>query len=240
MASLLGFLAFSGGMSVIFAGQASALLTSVVAVNSATCDPLGLGGAGGAPILVEELGTEDNTYGTSSAFPLSDSGISATASFSGSVACAANYTVGVGSQIELSITNETTRSFSDLWYVSDGLVSITNIDGEINGFSAFKIDGTLTSNANNPLISESLGVNEVFEPGETWTFILDGFNDLVYAAPTSTPWLGSVGVGTDSDQISTVYLSSGSIIAFVPEPSTALLIGLGLAGLAMPRRWRGR
>jgi len=240
MASLLGFLAFSGGMSVIFAGQASALLTSVVAVNSATCDPLGLGVGSGDPILIEELGTEDNTYGTSPAFPLSDSGISATASFSGSIACASSYAAGVGSQIELNITNDTTRSFSDLWYVSDGAVSITNIDGEINGFSAFKIDGTLTSNFNNPLISESLGANEVFEPGETWTFILDGFNDPIYAAPTSTPWLGSVGVGTDSDQVSTIYLSSGSIVAFVPEPSTALLIGLGLAGLAMPRRWRGR
>ena len=32
------------------------------------------------------------------------------------------------------------------------------------------IDGTLSSNANNPLVFESLSVNEVFEPGETWTF----------------------------------------------------------------------
>ena len=237
IASLLGWVAFSGGMSVVFAGQANALLTTVVAANSTTCDPLGLAGG---PLLIEELGTEDNYHGTSPAFPLSDSGISATVSVSTGVACASTFTVGVGSQWELSITNETTRSFSDLWYVTDALTSITNVDGEINGFSAFKIDGTLSSNANNPLVFESLSVNEVFEPGETWTFILDGFDDGLWTEPDSIPWLGSVGVGADSDQNTTLALSSGSIVAFVPEPSAALLVGLGLAGLAMPRRRRGR
>jgi len=238
-ASLIAFLAFSGGMNVLFPGQASAVPTSVVASNSATCDPLGLGGGGGGPTLVEELGTEDNYHGMSPAFPLSDSAISATVSPSVGIACASTFTGAAGGQWELSITNETSRSFSDLWYVSDGAASITNVDGVINGFSAFKIDGTLTSNANNPLVFESLVMNEVFEPGETWTFILDGFDDI-FTLPTSIPWLGSVGVGSDSDQLTTISLSSGSIVAIVPEPGTALMIGLGLAGLAMPRRLRGR
>ena len=240
IASLLVFLAFPGGMIVIFPGQASAVPTSVVASNSATCDPLGLGGGGGGPILVEELGTEDNYHGMSPAFPLSDSAISATVSPSVGIACASTFTGAPGGQWELSITNETSRSFSDLWYVSDGATSITNVDGVINGFSAFKIDGTLTSNANNPLVSESLVMNEVFEPGETWTLILDGFDDFTNSAAIAIPWLGSVGVGTDSDQTTTIALSSGSIVAIVPEPGTALLIGLGLAGLAMPRHRRGR
>ena len=217
------------GALLVTVAQANALATQVVASNSSTCDPLGLGGgSAGASISVDELGT-------SAAFALADEGITAVSALTSQVACPTNSSIS-GVQVELSITNSTTRSFANLWYVADGPTTFSNIDGEVNQFSAFKIDGTVTVNANNPLIAESMTSNEIFEPGETWTFIIDHYDNFV-GGPSSASSLGSIGVGSDSDQVLTIYLSSGSIISAIPEPNSALLLGLGLAALSSPR-WR--
>jgi hypothetical protein len=50
------------------------------------------------------------------------------------------------------------------------LVDVVNAPGVTA--DAFKIDGTVTLGANNPLFGESGTVNEIFEPGETWRFIV--------------------------------------------------------------------
>ena len=217
------------GALLVTVGQANALATQVVASNSSTCDPLGLGGgSAGASISVDELGT-------SAAFALADEGITAVSALTSQVACPTTSSLA-GVQVELSITNSTTRSFANLWYVADGPTTFSNIDGEVNQFSAFKIDGTVTVNANNPLVNESMAIDEVFEPGETWTFIIDHYDNFV-GGPGSASSLGSIGVGSDSDQVQTIYLSTGSIISAIPEPNSALLLGLGLAALSSPR-WR--
>ena len=66
------------------------------------------------------------------------------------------------------------------------------------------------------------------------TFIIDGYSNMVSALASE---LGSVGVGFGSAEPGlTIPLSSGSIVALVPEPSAALLMGLGLAGLTMTGR----
>ena len=217
-------------MLLFTAGQANALFTFVVAENGPNCDPLGLAtSAAGTATLIDELGT-------SAPFHLADEGITAFASQSADLACASTASPAAGAQILLSITNSTNRTFSDLWYVADPETSITNVDGEINFNSAFKIDGTVTFNLNNPLVFESIFTDELFSPGETWKFILDGYFNAV-SAPASE--LGSIGVGWESAEPGlTIPLSSGSIIALVPEPSTALLMGLGLAGLTLTGRKR--
>jgi len=219
------------GAFLFTAGQASALWTSVVAADSVTCDPLGLSsGPAGTAMPIDELGT-------SSGFHLADEGIVAFAMLTADVACPSNLSP-LGTQIILSITNSTNRTFSDLWYVADPETSISNVDGEINSNPAFKIDGTVTTGQNNPLVSESFASDEYFTPGETWMFILDGYSNIV-SAPASE--LGSAGVGFDSAEPGlTIPLSSGSIVALVPEPSSALLMGLGLAGLTMTSRRRPR
>ena len=211
---------------LLTAGQANALWTTVVAVNGDACDPLGL--TTDSP----DIGTTVDELGTSAGFAVADEGITAFSSQTEDIACPSNFSQ-TGKQILLSITNLTTRTFSDLWYVSDPETSLTNADGTINSNSAFKIDGTVTINQNNPLIFESISADELFTPGETWTFIIDGYSNAVSVLPSE---LGSVGVGFDSADPGTIPLSTGSIVTLVPEPSAALLMGLGLAGLAVTGR----
>ena len=94
--------------------------------------------------------------------------------------------------------------------------------------------GTVTVNLNNPLISESILTDELFSPGETWKFIIDSYVNAV-SVPASQ--LGSIGVGSDSAEAGiTIPVSSGCVIAMVPEPGTALLMGLGLVGLTITGR----
>lgn len=227
--TLWGVKSFAFVVAFLFtAGQANALWTHVVAQNIQNCDPLGLAtGPNGTAIVIDELGT-------SAPFHSADEGITASASQSANVACPSTASPAVGMQVLLSITNSTNRTFSDLWYVADPETSITNFDGKINSNAAFKIDGTVTVNLNNPLISESILTDELFSPGETWKFIIDSYVNAV-SVPASQ--LGSIGVGSDSAEAGiTIPVSTGSVIAMVPEPGTALLMGLGLVGLTITGR----
>ncbi len=83
------------------------------------------------------------------------------------------------------------------------------------------------------MVSESGGVNDIFESGETWQFIIQDYSNL---NDTSAAIFVSPGVGSPSSLGLEGGHSSGSIIAFIPEPSTALLLALGLVALAMRRR----
>jgi hypothetical protein len=91
---------------------------------------------------------------------------------------------------------------------------------------AFEIDAV---GANTPLVSEVGGsIAGVFEPGETWTFIIQDYTNTfgLSAALISSIGLPSAGLA-----------SSGSIVAVpVPEPTPAALVGLGVLGLALARR----
>jgi hypothetical protein len=134
----------------------------------------------------------------------------------------------------VDITNLTRRSFEEVWYVADPETTITNVDGLVNDELAFRID---MIGINTPLISEAGGIFPgIFEPGETWTFILQDYANTRGISPA---FLGSFGVpsplvGAGPGGASS---SSGSIIAVpVPEPSTAALISLGLIGFALHRR----
>jgi hypothetical protein len=121
--------------------------------------------------------------------------------------------------VVVSITNLTNESWAELWYVADPQTYLTNHDGWVNGELAFKIDNI---GLNTPLLSESISSNLVFEPGETWTFVIQDYINMYGLQPSL---YGSTGVGFSNigDQ-----LSSGSIIAVpIPAPGTILLVSIG-------------
>jgi hypothetical protein len=128
--------------------------------------------------------------------------------------------------VEVEITNLTGIPWRDLHYVADSDTSLQNYDiNRLNECLAFKIDDV---GLNTPLIYESMKHDLIFEPGETWLFVIQDYYNQ-FGAPAS--YLGSLGVP------SYVILdgSSGSIIA-IPEPTTICLLTFG--GLALLRKKR--
>lgn len=134
----------------------------------------------------------------------------------------------------VDMRNLSGRAWTDLFYVADPETFISNVDGMAMSYAApgvitpaFRIDA-LGMNKN--LVFESMGSNHIFEPGESWQFIIDDYANAAGIAPSfgSLDFAGASG----GDAI-----SSGSIVQFVvPAPGSAAL--LGLAGLACLRRRR--
>jgi len=142
----------------------------------------------------------------------------------------------------ITITNLGSVAYENLFFVVDSGGSVGNYDGYIEDLAgppgafeqAFRIDGTVTAGANNSLISESMGADEIFMPGETWQFLVTNFTAPASQPPS--PIFGSAGTFAAT---SSSPLSSASIVATpVPEPATGLLVTLGLAALGL-RRARG-
>jgi hypothetical protein len=159
-----------------------------------------------------------------------DEAITADAKFTQEVACPDEAVPGIANQL-LTITNFTNRYFDNLWYVADPETRFSNVDGRVNGEVAFKIDHV---GINNPLVAESINANGIFEPGETWQFIVDGYSNALGLPASAFFSVGLVGLGSGGDTD-----SSASIIATpmsVPEPTACLLMSLGLTLLALRRR----
>jgi len=155
----------------MFTEQALAEETTVVHENSDVCDTLVV------PALVDELGNKpafpDDEWISSSVIDLDTD----------EVACPSNITPpdkNPNPNVIVSITNNSPFAFSDLWYVADDFTSITNFDVGVGTtfHRAFKIDSVISDPAgkNHPLISESFSpANDIFESGEIWSFVLDGY-----------------------------------------------------------------
>jgi len=205
----LAVLAFMA-VALTLGAKTSAIPVSVSHINLPSCDFLAV------PPVVDELGDTP-------AFP-PDERIVAVDFFTGAVACPSTDTPATNSLI--SMTNITSFDFVEVWYVADPETSISNVDGLVNGEEAFRIDSV---GANTPLVFESIIPNGIFEAGETWDFIIDDYFNLLGLAADD---FFSVGVGGASPG----GPSSGSIIAFIPEPTTALLLACGLVGLGVRRR----
>jgi hypothetical protein len=181
--------------------------------------------------------TLTHELGTGNAFPI-DEQIAAGALLTSKVICVPDD--GIANDYEVRITNLSPIAWQDLFFVVDEGSVVGNYDGVMNnlafgiGTAAFRIDGTLTVTGNNDnLLLESGGIpnNEIFEPGESWTFLVSNFVDPAGIGPV----FDSVGFGVGSPGFPP---STASILANpVPEPGTLVLLTLG--ALAMRRRIRG-
>ncbi|MCH2173472.1 PEP-CTERM sorting domain-containing protein [Myxococcota bacterium] len=212
-------------------GLAVAMPVSVFPQDREICDPLGLSpDPGSEQAAVDELGTVG--------FPDNET-IIAQHDTIDHVACSSNHDPdgNDGQQVVVSIKNQTGLDFNNLWYVSDKETNLTNLDGIVDGQAAFKID---IDGINKPLVLEDLNPNGIFENAETWKFVIDGYFNSLGIPPSALESVGLVGnfsVSTASDN----GRSSGSIIGTpVPEPTTGMLMGLGLAGISMAGRRRLR
>jgi hypothetical protein len=207
----VAILAFLVGLAL--AAHALAVPVSVSHTDLPTCDFLSV------PPLVDELGD-------TSAFP-PDERITAVDLSTVLSGCPATDTPAPN--VLVAMTNLTTLDFVEVWYVADPETSLSNVDGLVEGEEAFQIDSV---GLNTPLVFESMQVNGIFEAGETWEFVIDDYFNALGLAADDFFSPGAVGTFSPGGP------SSGSVIAFVPEPATALLLAGGLAGLAAAGRRR--
>jgi MYXO-CTERM domain-containing protein len=133
--------------------------------------------------------------------------------------------------IEVTIANLTGRSWTNVQYVADPETSIQNYDlWRINDGLTFLIDRV---GLNTPLIYESMIVDNVFQAGETWKFVIQDYvNALGGPATPFDSWDSINGVGRVGSQSGGFPPSTGSIVT--PEPVTLTLLAVG--GLALLRR----
>jgi uncharacterized repeat protein (TIGR01451 family) len=174
------------GVLLLLAPQALAVPTTVTSADTPGCDVLTV------PAAVDQLGRAP-------AFPPGEQ-IQVSATTTTTSACVSMTTDNpVIANALVSITNANTGTFGSVWYVANPGTTLSNADGTVNNQPAFRIDA---SGANSPLLLESSSANGIFEPGETWTFVIQDYQNPVLP-PTA---INTVGVGQGTT-------SSGSIIA---------------------------
>jgi len=213
----------SAAALTVIAGQAYAVPTQVVHIDTPNCDPLFI------PTDVHELG-DFNIFPTDESMHASTLGQTAIS------ACPLSDDPAVPNVV-IDIRNLSGIDWLEVWYVADPETTISNWDGEANeaGFpplqEAFRIDYDISDpgGMNHALLFESMTPDGIWEDGESWQFILQDYTNLSGLAASD---ISSIGVGNNSPNVG-IKDSSGSIIAVaVPEPASLGLLGLGVLALA--------
>ncbi len=225
----LFFVLISGGIP-----QALAVLTPVTSADLPTCDTLVV------PPEVDELGIAPP-------FPAGEV-IAASDSDPFFAPCPSTDDPGIPNPV-VEIVNLNPFTFTEVWYVADSPeTTISNVDGSVTGpggiGNAFHIDSI---GINTPLFFESLTADGIFEPGETWRFIIQDYFNIFGLPPSAIDSIGVTSVPFPNGEPTLVLgESSGSIIAvqgapppppvggtMIPIDSTALL----LAGTYSTAAW---
>ncbi|MFP8881003.1 MAG: hypothetical protein VCE43_16910, partial [Myxococcota bacterium] len=167
---------------LFLAAQAVASPTSVEHTDDTNCDPLVV------PQDVDELGTSPGFANLPAEFIT----VNLLTGPPPMVPCPAADDPNIPDAY-ISITNNTGQLFAQLWYVADPIesndpagppgigTSLSNFDGFVSqlvanepfdGGRAFRIDKT---GVNKPLMIESATQDEIFEVGETWSFVIQDY-----------------------------------------------------------------
>lgn len=182
---------------------AFAVVTPIFHVDTPPCDPLFI------PQVVDELGL-------SPPFPL-DERLEAVATATQEPACLPDDPVLPNALVLITNATLPPTTFTDVWYVADRETTLTNPDGlagmpGISPEEAFRIDAV---GLNTPLIAESMAFDGIWMPGETWSFIIQDYMNVLGLPPSA---IDSIGVPSSLSPP-----SSGSIIAIaIPEPTAVL------------------
>ena len=155
---------------------------------------------------------------------------------------------GVPNEWQVDITNLSSFRYKDLFFVADEDIGIGNMDGTMTDASfsppiptaAFRIDNL---GQNNNLIAGDVNANLIFDPGETWQFLVTNFIRISNPFVNPVPALGSIGLFSASSNFINDR-SSASVLAIqlpIPEPATSLLLVIGsLMSLGTRRSILGR
>ena len=209
--------------------HAFALPTQVVHVDTPQCDPLFI------PTNVHEIGD-------AGVFPSDESLFAISQAPQQIGPCAATDDPTALDEI-VEIRNLSGRPWLEVWYVANPETTITNFDGEANDIAygpteeAFRIDNMISdpNGSHHPLLFESMTLDGIWEPLETWRFVLQDYSNA-FGVPASA--IDSLGVGDASPPGAAGFrTSSGSIIGVtIPEPKTCVLLLMGLSTFAFRRR----
>lgn len=226
LSKLLASATMSVAASIFGASAANAMPVTGVYLEDARCDILP------NQLLPEELGNV-------ALFPIGE-GIQFSAQPTTKYICVADDLVV--NDWEVRMTNVSGVAWTNLFFVGNLGTTIGNADGNMIDpiiapgvvTDAFRIDGTVTGGINNTLQAESINPNEIFEPGEQWTFYVTNFAD---SAGTSPPiFMNTPGLFAGSAPLSAAIPDSASILATpVPEPSKFGILGLAIGALFMRR-----
>ena len=239
-ALLINLFVFGAFVSLI-AAPAFAVPVRVVHEDYASmCDTLLI------PQLVDELGIGQSGNITTDAGPFpKDEEISAKSYEDYKPVCPVSDNSTMPDAI-VKITNLTqpARSFKALWYVGNTNTHLSNVDGEVfqagfetnGGGRAFRID---TRGRNRPLIGESIKADGIFQPNETWTFVIQDYDAGTAGGGVAGGAADFTSIGVAGGSLAHGRRSTGSIIGIpIPEPTSLGLLMLGTMGAIIFRRRR--
>jgi hypothetical protein len=227
--------------TVVVMGVAAALLAAVPQAWAYSVDPYAVDGPQDPLVLPDVCVFHE--VGWSPPFPAGQEIVSEWLGETPDIACPQLDDPAIPNQlVSITRTNvgcpQSCPILDKVWYIADPETTITNFDGWIGNAGqtdaeeAFLIDSV---GINQPLVWESLVADNIWQPGETWHFILQDYANAAGGPPHQYDSLGIAGASAGWPP------STGSIMVHcVPEPLTVVGLFLGLSGVGAYIRKRAR